>query len=193
MVEEMIEKSLAEAVEKHREGVVIMIELPAEHYLEANSVIVKSLTSTGYDGTYISFQRPFKNLSSLLTQQGIDINKLLFIDAASAFAEEIQEKNPRCIHISPAVDIDELVRAIYTSLPELKSEKRFIFIDSLTTIALYKPLSETMRFCEFLIKTVRKRGVQKIILIFNVAKDLAQKKFIRDIALRVDQVISVVK
>jgi hypothetical protein len=73
----------------------------------------------------------------------------------------------------------------------LKSKKRFVFIDSLTTITLYKPLSETMRFSEFLVRTVRKDEAENITLIFNVAKDLAQKRFIRDVAFHVDQVISV--
>ena len=46
-----------------------------------------------------------------------------------------------------------------------------------------------MRFSEFLIRIVRKNEVENVI--FNVARDLVQKKFIRDIALRVDKVISV--
>jgi len=189
MVKETIKKSLDEVIKRHRRGTVIMMELPTENYFEANSASVKLLTSKGFEGIYISFQRPFRNISSLLTQQGININKILFVDVATAFGREMQEKNPRCIHISSSIDIDELVRAIYISLPKLKSKKRFIFIDSLTTIALYKPLSETMRFSEFLIRTVKKHKIEDVILIFNVAKDLAQKKFIRDVAIHVDEVI----
>jgi hypothetical protein len=40
-------------------------------------------------------------------------------------------------------------------------------------------------------RTVRKENEENVILIFNVAKDLAQKKFIREVAFHVDQVISV--
>jgi KaiC/GvpD/RAD55 family RecA-like ATPase len=101
-----------------------------------------------------------------------------------------QIEDPKCVHISEDIDIDDLVRAIYTSLPKLKGSKKFIFIDSLTTISLYKPLSETMRFSEFLIRTVKKAETESITLIFNVAKDLAQEKFIKDIALHVDEIIS---
>ena len=83
------------------------------------------------------------------------------------------------------------MRASYTGLPRLQSEKTFIFIDSLTTIALYKPLSETMRFSEFLVSLVRKEEKQQTSLIFNVAEDLAQKKFIQEVAFRVDEVVRV--
>jgi len=186
-------KILGKSLEREKKGIVIMMELPTESYFHVNLTSIKYLTSKGFEGIYISFQRPFKNVSSLFSRQGIDMNKILFIDVASALSGEREEENPRCIHISQTIDIDELVRAIYTSLPRLKSRKRFIFIDSLTTITLYKPLSEIMRFSEFLIRTVKKSEKENTILIFNVVKDLAQKKFIRDIALRVDEVISVAK
>ena len=185
------EKQFAAIIENPEAGNVVMMEHPADSYFEANSSTIKQLTSEGFEGVYLSFQRPFGNLSSSFEKEGIDVDKLLVIDAASAFSGEKQQEDSHCIHISQDVDIDDLVRAIYTSLPRLKSKKRFIFIDSLTTITLYKPLSETMRFSEFLVRTVRKDEKRKVTLIFNVAKDLASKKFIRDVAFRVDQVIGV--
>ena len=48
-----------------------------------------------------------------------------------------------------------------------------------------------LRFSEFLIGVVRKHEVEKVI--FNVAHDLAQKKFIQDIALHVDEIVNVVQ
>ncbi len=167
----------------------IMMELPAERYFEEAMKSVKSLLASEFEGVYISFQRPFRNISSMFGQNGIDVNKLVVIDVAAALVEANQEKDPRCVHISPEIDIDELVKAIYTSLKKLKSEKKFIFIDSLTTISLYKPLSETLRFSEFLMRTVKTE--KNLTLIFNVAKDLSQKRFIKDIALQVDEVVNV--
>lgn len=181
-----------QAIKRHEGGAVIIMELPVEQYFETNVSSIKALTENGFEGVYVSFQRPFNNISSMLQQQGININKLFFVDVATALTQEKQQEAPRCMHISQQIDIDELVRAIYTSLDKLKGKKKFIFIDSLTTIALYKPLSEVIRFCEFLMRTIKKQelGGQDI-LILNVAKDLSQKKFIKDIALHVDQTISV--
>jgi len=183
--------SLEQVIQENKQGIVIMMELPADTYFEANSNTIKLLINRGFEGIYISFQRPFKNISSFFEENGIDIDKLFFIDAAAALSGEQQHEDMHCVRISQKIDIDELVKAIYASLPKLKSKKRFVFIDSLTTITLYKPLSETIRFSEFLVRTVRKDETENITLIFNVAKDLAQKRFIRDVAFRVDQVISV--
>jgi KaiC/GvpD/RAD55 family RecA-like ATPase len=191
MTKESGNVSLEQVIQENKQGIVIMMELPADTYFEANSNTIKLLINRGFEGIYISFQRPFKNISSFFEADGIDIDKLFFIDAAAALSGEHQHEDMHCVHISQKIDIDELVKAICISLPKLKSKKRFVFIDSLTTITLYKPLSETIRFSEFLVRTVRKDEAENITLIFNVAKDLAQKRFIRDVAFRVDQVISV--
>ncbi len=185
-----MKKLLASSLKKHKQGAVIMMELPAEQYFETNISSIKSLTEEGFEGVYVSFQRPFGNIYSMLQQQKIKTNKLFFVDVATAFTQEKQQENSRCMHISQQIDIDELVRAIYTSLDKLKGKKKFIFIDSLTTIAIYKPLSEIMRFTEFLSLTVKKHE-ERIVLFFNVAKDLLPKKFIKDIALKVDEVLTV--
>ena len=191
MLKNQTKKSIEQAIQMDKHGIIIMIELPINAYFETNSSTIKLLTDQGFQGIYISFQRPFQNISSFFESEGIDTSTLLFIDAATALSGEKQHEDPRCVHVSQELDIDELVKAIYLSLPKLKSQKKFIFIDSLTTISLYKPLSQIMRFSEFLMRTVRKENEENVILIFNVAKDLAQKKFIREVAFHVDQVISV--
>ena len=170
-------------------GSVVMMEHPADCYFSANLEMIKQLLDQGYKGVYISFQRPFSNVKQLLTDSNIDIDQLSFIDAASALSGETQITDNHLININEQIAVDDLVRAVYTSLDHLNGEKKFIFIDSLTTITLYKPLSETMRFSEFLVSTVKKE--KNITLFFNVAKDLTQKRFIKDIAFRVDQVIGV--
>lgn len=180
-----IKALLEEAIGKKKN--VIMVELPAEGYYDSSAESIRTMLKMGFDGVYVSFQRPFKSVCSFMDSLGIDTRRMKFVDVASSLAEEKQEKDARCT-ITATNEIDDIVRAVYTSLNGLSSPRKFVFIDSLTTIALYKPLSETMRLSEFLVRTVRKDNG---ILIFNVAKDLSQKKFIRDIALKADEVIGV--
>ncbi|MBN1646285.1 hypothetical protein JW868_04565 [Candidatus Woesearchaeota archaeon] len=178
--------AIKDAVKK---GNVVMVELPTNRYFEASVSTIKTLTDNKIEGVYLSFQRPYRNLVSMFQKAKIDVSRILFIDAAVLLTKSaIPDEN--CIHVNPDLDVDEIVRAIYMGLENLKSEKKFIFIDSLSTIALYKPLSETLRFSEFLIRTVKKhKDAEKLYLIFNVAKDLSQKRFIKDIAMKVDEVV----
>src|SRR3989338_3798276 len=173
---------------KTGKGKSILLELAAESYLEIIIKTLKKLQKKGLSGVYVSIQRPFKNISSLLEKQGIGLNKLIFIDVASAVSKETPEKCKGCVHISPELDVDKLVKAVYTSLDQMKG-KKFIFIDSLTTLALHKPISETLRFSEFLMRSVK--DSKDIVLILNAAKDLSHKKFIRDVVAHADKTIEV--
>ena len=60
MTQEIIEKSLTEAIQKHEQGAVIMMELPRDAYFESNIFTIKLLIDSGFEGVYISFHRPFK-------------------------------------------------------------------------------------------------------------------------------------
>lgn len=185
-----IDQSLVNVMNKNKHGIVIMTELPSENYFDISASCIKRMVDDGYEGIYISFQRPYANLSSSLQRRGVDINKLLFIDVASSLAMESQDSNPNVVHISQNIDINELIHTIYTTLPKVKTRGKFIYIDSLSTITLHKPLSETLRFSEFLIRTTQKTPLdESVFLIFNVSKDLTQRKFIKDIALRVNEVV----
>jgi len=181
------ESTLVEIL-KGKKGTSLTLELDADSYLETNIKTIKLLEKNSMSGVYVSIQRPGGNISSLLKDRGVDLKKIIFVDVATAAAKEIPVPSQCCVHISPELDIDELCRAIYTSLEKLKG-KRFIFIDSLTTLALYKPISETLRFSDFLMNLVK--GNKDLIVIFNVAKDLAQKKFIRDVIAHADKTIEV--
>ena len=86
------------------------------------------------------------------------------------------------------MDVDELVRAIYTSLDQIKGQK-FIFIDSLTTLALHKSVSEILRFFEFLRRHINEE--KDTILILNVAKDLSHNTFVQNINAQTDKTIEV--
>ena len=176
---------------KIQKGAIIMMEHSADSYFHTNAAIIKQLVDDGYQGIYVSFQRPFNNVVHEFESIGINIDNLRVIDAASAFTDEKQSNHPYCVSISKELKIDDLVRSMYTVLSAFESEKQFVFIDSLTTITLYKPLSETMRFSEFLVRTIRKKDGKQLKLIFNVASDLSQKKFIQDIAFRVDHVVKI--
>ncbi len=166
-----------------------MREVPEDKYFEAHSASVKEMLSKGYSGVYVSFQRPYQNLATQFTKRGIDIGKLAFIDGISSVVDN-PVKTSDCIVLPKNSEVDDVVDAISASISKLKSDTCFVFVDSLTTITLYKPLSEVLRFAEFLTHTVKNSPGKSVILIFNVGKQQTQKRFIRDVAMRVDEILS---
>lgn len=185
-----VTKLIGEYISKQKDKWVFMQEIPEERYFDVSAETIKVLTNGfGYSGIYISLHRPYDSLVSSLKEKGVDTSKLVFIDAASSQAETSGKETEKCIYISKELKVDELTRAIYTLLPKINGEKKFLFLDSITTLTLYQPLSETLRFAEFLSRSLTNKEVNGVIV--NVAKNLAQKKFIQDIMLNVDEVIEI--
>lgn len=162
---------------------VVVIETPAENYLEANISSIKSMVDNGYKGIYLSFQRPFRNLYNFLKRENISLNSLYIVDCATAFSESDQEKNPRCININPSVKVDEMVYIIVNSLRNLGMGKRFVFIDSLTTFSLHETFSEILRFPELLINTIKRENIEDVQFVFNIAKDLTGRRYVENLSM----------
>ena len=165
---------LNQFVKDHEDGSFVLLESPAESYFEYNIQSVDYLLNEGFEGVYVSFQRPFNNVASSFTQKGIDLNKILIIDGATAFVSEEQKENPRCVNISSDMDIYELVKVIYNSLQELEGSKKFVFVDSLSTIALYKTFSEALKFPKCLLESVKDNSNENVTLFFNIAEELSK-------------------
>jgi len=160
---------------------VVVIESPAENYLQANVSSVKSMLDNGFEGVYLSFQRPFKNISCLFEKEGIELDRLFVIDFATAFSNSDQEFNPRCVNVSLGVTVEDMVNTICSSLEKLSQDKRFVFVDSLSTLALHEEFSETMRFPECLINTIRGRNINDVTFVFNIARDLARQRYMENV------------
>lgn len=180
-----LHRSLKEAIKD--KGSVIVLESPAEEYAEANISSIEYLLKNGYEGVYLSFQRPYNNICSIFTKNKIDIKKLFIIDGATGFSGVKQKSHPRCVNIAVGSGIEKIVKAINTSLAKLKSKKRFVFVDSLSTMALHETLSETSRFSEVLIKTLKDKKFQDVRLLFNVAEQLTQRTYIENVSVYADQ------
>ena len=165
---------LNQFVKDHENGSFVLLESPAENYFESNLQSVDYLLNEGFEGVYVSFQRPFNNVAGSFIKQGIDLNKILIIDGATAFVSGEQKENPRCVNISSDIKIEDLVNVIYKSLQEFKGCKKFVFVDSLSTIALYKSFSDTLKFPKSLLETLKDSKCENVTLFFNMAQELSK-------------------
>ncbi len=181
---------MKEEIGKQKENFVAIFEVPEENYLNVNLETIKVLVAElGYSGLYITIQRPHTNLIKQLEKREVDTGSIYFIDAASSAAEETDKPVENCTYVPKDLNIDELTRATYKMLPKIQGTRKFLFLDSITTLMLYQPLSETLRFAEFLTRTLRKTDLTAIIM--NVGTELSKQKFIKDIVFQCDKVIKI--
>ena len=184
----MDKKLLQRLLKKYPGPFIFLLEIPEEKYFEESVETIRALVAMGYAGVCLSFIRPCRNFLELLQASKVDTQNLQVVDVAAALAKQTAEKNNQCVHISEEVETSELVEAVYTSVAKLAAKNTFVFIDSIRIISLYKPLSEIMRFSDFLIRELKHAEIRGIII--NVPKGLARERFLREIALHADEKIS---
>jgi len=191
--DEIIRSCLSETIKNCKDGASVVLELPTENYFQVNVSSAKFLIDSGFEGVYVSFQRPFKNIYSLFKNQGVDVNKVVFIDLATQCSMDDSEDNYECIDVSLSLKIDQLGKSIYSQVEKIKSNNIFILIDSLNTLSLYKSSEDIVQFADILVKNINKQGSKNVIILFSIARDLCRNDFIEQITFNADQVINVMK
>ena len=180
MDKEEIIRQLDDAIRKHDRGAIIMAKLPTESYMSVNALLVDAMTSKTYECIYISLRTPFEQTLSTLSKTVSSKNKLFFI-ASDAKA------SAKCIPLKKNPDIGEIIWAVEATLPKLISMKKFIFLDSLSSISDSQPLAEVLKLSEYLSRLMRKREIEGLILVFD--SKYANNAFVKDVALKVDEVL----
>jgi hypothetical protein len=126
-------------------------------------------------------------MKKLLEKEGVDYSRIIFIDSITRQlgGEEIDIE--RCIYLN-SPDPTLIQMAIEQTMDRIFSENRFIYIDSLSTISLYKSFETLLKFIRYITGKIRIKGF--IGTIFSVEKEI-NESYYSQIALMVDEVIEV--
>ena len=184
---------LDDTIKNHINGSMILLEIPSEKYFEMNTTSIKYLTDNGYHGVYLSIQRPIYNVGNLFKQKDIDLKKIFFIDCANSDQKQNTDNSYKTLNVSLSIDVDKLGDLIFSNLKQIKSKKKFIFIDSISTLALYKSSSDIIRFSDFLLNIIKAKKEDNVTIVINVAEGLTLKEYVKDISDHADEVINIVR
>ena len=87
----------------------------------------------------------------------------------------------RCIEIPQKSDIEYIVKSVNKCIKKLIGEKKFVFIDSLSTFTLHESSSKSLIFPGLLINTIRANNSENITFIFNIAEDVSRKRYMKNL------------
>ncbi|MDW7989735.1 MAG: hypothetical protein RMH75_03580 [Archaeoglobaceae archaeon] len=163
---------------------IILVKLDAKNYVRISIEILKFLSSFA-EGIYVTLNKPHFSLKKLLGKEGIDLRKLYFIDSITmqVGGEIIDEE--RCFYLN-SPDPVQLQIAIERAMDLISSENRFIYIDSLSTISLYKSFETLIKFLRHITGKIRLRGF--IGTIFTLEREM-DEVYYSQITLMCDEVI----
>jgi KaiC/GvpD/RAD55 family RecA-like ATPase len=185
-----VTKLLTEKYRLLKTGWVTLVEVPADKHMEVNKETIRVLVNDlKYACIYITFSKSSTELDKLFKAYGVNTANLMFIDAISRMYGESVAEFKRCTYVSGPLDIEAMTAALSERLSMLQGQKACVFLDSVTTILLYNSLPRTLRFSQFLTKTLKEIGVTGVMV--SIAKGDATKKLVTELSKLCDEVVNV--
>jgi KaiC/GvpD/RAD55 family RecA-like ATPase len=185
-----ITKLLLEKYGKLDTGWVSLVKVPPNLHLEVNkealSILIDKLD---YTCIYITLSKSGKELDKLFKDYGINIKKIVYLDAISKMYGEKELSSKRFNYVSGPLDIDAITSSLHNLMNSFPAEKLCVILDSVTTVLLYNSLGRTLRFSKFITMTLKEFGVSGVMV--SVAKGEANKKLIAELSKLCDETINI--
>ena len=144
---------------------VALATVPAKSYQKTNIKLVKYLTKNkNIPGVYVTLNKPFETMEPLFKKNGIDTEMIIFIDAVTKTAGGKITKTKNCLFIGNPENMSDISVAMDQAIRALPKKDKFLFFDSLSTLALFNNIETVARFIHFLSSKMRVWKVKGIII-----------------------------
>ena len=181
-----IEK-LKEELQRLPDESIIFLETTEEKLFELGIFSVKRLSDKNYSGIIVSANRPYQNLVNLYKKNGINVNKMFFLDCISKnFNGQIKADNVKFIEsLSSLTDIS---LSIHKQINNGLGNKKFIFFDSITTMLIHNKPYIFVRFIHSILTIMRLNGIGGILISLTGENNIEIRA---DIAQLCDKIIKI--
>ncbi len=151
--------------------VVLFIADPKEYVAQNLSLLKNFVNVKKMNGIYITVNRPYNSLVSLLKSEGIDPTKMFFIDLITKTPNDAPQRKENCIFMGTATNLTDLSLAISQAVSANEKSKKFIYLDSLSTMLIYNEAGSLSRFSHFLTSRLREWNVDGVFISLDSASD----------------------
>jgi len=122
----------------------VLITSPIEGLQKNINQVCGHLVARGSPLLYVSLNKPHETIKAALEKQGIDTQKIFFIDCLAQPSGQAPPPQ-NVIHIENPADLTSLEIAIAEFLEKIQGEKS-VLIDALATLLIYNSEELTIKF-----------------------------------------------
>jgi len=178
----LLEKNLKNAPEDF----IILVETTAENAFEVTLAAVKALTKKNDHGIIISANRPYMNLISNYERNNINTSKVHILDLISK-NQNADSPAENVMFLENASSLTDISLSVNNYIKKLNG-KKFIFIDSITTMLMHNEPYVFARFIHSVLTRMRINGIGGLMISLT---DKTNREVRAEIAQLCDKVIKV--
>jgi len=170
-----------------KKGEIVLLVVSAQKYLSVSLNVLKHYCNDKKSScVYVSVNRNYSNLVSLLKQKKINTNKMFIIDAITPPSG--QDKNSsNAIFVGSPKGLTDISISASAAINALKGEK-IVFFDTLSTLLTYNDAGTIAKFAHFLVNKMKDWDASGIIISLEKETDERLKSQLSQF---VDRVIEV--
>jgi len=145
---------------------VVLISAKSEmHTPVVSSMLDILINQQGMGGVYLSITRPFEYILTTMSKANIPSDNLYFIDCISLMAGKgQQERGEKVVFVENPSSLEEVSMYLDRMLTKVPNEKKFLFLDSLSSLLIYNTDKSVKEFTHFLINKIRLENIAGVIL-----------------------------
>ncbi|MBS3102729.1 hypothetical protein J4458_04765 [Candidatus Woesearchaeota archaeon] len=142
---------------------VVLVIVDAKKYQQTNVELIKFLVKEQkIPGVYVTLNKPYEAILRTFEDNDIDTRLIIFIDAVtSSIGQAKKAKN--CLYIGSPEKLSDISVAMDQAVKALPKEK-FVFFDSINTLAIFNKPVTVARFVHFLAEKMREWKIKGIII-----------------------------
>ena len=164
-------------------GIVLLFSDP-KNTQEMNTSVLSYLIENDYHGIALASSQPFDKFEKAIGKKAAE--NIFFIDTFTRY-EPFPERSERQIYIDNPSSLTDIGIAITESIKSLPEGKRFLFLDSLSSIAIHTNAQVFAKFSHFLAGKMREH---KIVGLFMSATDSMDEQMVSAISQFADKTIN---
>lgn len=114
-------------------------------------------------GVYVTLNKPYYIVKRTLNNENIDTKMIIFIDGATPISNKKNKREEDCLFIGSLEKLSDISVAIDQAITAIHGDK-FLFFDSINTLAIFNKHSTVERFIHFITQKLREWKVKGIII-----------------------------
>ncbi len=158
--EEELKKQLASL--SGRSAVSLVTDL--DSYLMVIKAVASHATESGAKCVYVTATVPARVVAEQLANGGVKTDALCFVDAISLMVGSAAEDGPKTTFVESPTMLESIMLKVDTWLKRLRGAKSFIFLDSLSSLAMHNDPTVLSEFVHVFVNHIRSKGVPSIML-----------------------------
>jgi KaiC/GvpD/RAD55 family RecA-like ATPase len=173
--------------ELENDSSTVLLILNVQQYFEGIVKVMELFCNDlALPGIYVTVNKPYGTLQELLRDRSIDTSQLYFIDAVSQTVTQPRLVNRNVTYLPNPQSLTEISLAVDTAAEQLPAGRKFLVLDSLSTLLIYNDTNTVAKFAHFLTMKMRAANTRGILV---ALRHMMDEELIFDVAQYCDKVI----